>query len=106
MSNNAEAAVGELAAVGSRVTWRKIMLLAIAYVLMELFLYKALSLYLLSLATQSKGYLDWVFYFYFPEKKLMFFYFLLFLSSTWTFCFFVDLYINFWAKRDHELSEK
>ena len=106
MSNRVHVSGGALEVVASRGLWRKIVLLAIVYVLMELLLYKALSLYLLSLDTQPKAYLDWVFYFYFPEKKLMFFYFLMFLSSTWTFCFFVDLYMNFWTKRNHEFSEK
>jgi hypothetical protein len=106
MSNKVEAADGELDVVELRVTWRKIMLLAVTYVLMELLLYKALSLYLLSLDTQPKAYLNWVFYFYFPEKKLIFFYFLIFLTSTWLFCFFVDIYMNLWTKRNHELSEK
>lgn len=106
MSNRVDVSGGALEVVASRRLWCKIVLLAIVYVLMELLLYKALSLYLLSLDTQPKAYLDWVFYFYFPEKKLIFFYFLVFLSSTWTFCFFVDLYINFSVKWDHELSEK
>jgi hypothetical protein len=106
MSNRVDISGGALEVVASRGLWRKKVLLAIVYVLMELLLYKALSLYLLSLDTQPKAYLDWVFYFYFPEKKLMFFYFLVFLSSTWIFCFFVDLYINFSVKCDHELSEK
>lgn len=104
MSNKAEVSVETAGAIVPSVTWRKVVLLAVLYVLMELLLYKALSLYLRSYVGQTEAYLDWVYYFYFAEKKLMFFYFLLFLVSTWIFCFGTDIYLNFWIRREHELS--
>lgn len=79
--------------------------LILVYIFMQILLYVALYLFLRFPTEKPTAYLDWVYYFYYPEKKLKFFYFLLFLSSTWIFCFIVDVRLNLWRKRDNEFYE-
>ncbi len=83
--------------------WKVLVCAGFIYVLLEMVLYKMLGVVLsanvLANVNTVPTYLDWAFYFYFPEKKQKFYYFLMFLGTTWIYFFVVDLYLNFWIRR-------
>lgn len=79
--------------------------------LISLIIYLALELCLLLLvkwycywkSPVIVDYLDWVYFFYFPQKKMLFFYYLVFAGTSWAYFFLADI---FYINRDFSLSER
>lgn len=86
-------------------SWRRIVTLIVVYIILQVVLYKGLHYFLIVKDRPINPYLDWVFYFYFPEKKFLFIYFLLFLGGTWVYFFCADMYLNFWKKQNDNRSK-
>ena len=66
----------------------------LAYVLLEAIAYKAVGFFLRVMAGSPFDYQDWVFLFYFPEKKIKFIYYLVFMFSTWAYFLALSIYFN------------
>lgn len=57
----------------------------LGYILYEIFIYQGLKKLVELKGVSEYQYLDWVYFFYFPNKKFIFYYYVLFMFSTWVF---------------------
>ena len=61
------------------------------YLIIEIALFWILKVMLSQSYLESPNYLDWAYFFYFPNKKLYFYFFLIFFVSTWLYFLALDL---------------
>lgn len=70
--------------IKSNISQIKFYTIALAiYFLFEIILYKIVKFYFVNYNLTNFDYLNWIYYFYFPEKKIFFFYYVAFLLSSW-----------------------
>lgn len=66
----------------------------LVYALLEMFAYKVVGFGLRATSGNPFDYQDWVYLFYFPEKKIKFIYYLVFMVSTWAYFLALSFHFN------------
>ena len=67
----------------------------VIYIGVEILLYKLTGIYFAVVRGEAFEYQNWAYYFYFPEKKIKFYFFLIFLFSSWIYWSIFNFYLSY-----------